>query len=108
MAAQGTSDRRCGARAGAGRAWWQVSGWSDRLAGLERLRQTLGYTETLKRGYAVVRADDRVVTRKAAAEGAGVLEIEFADGRLTVGAGGAPRKKAGGGGTPPPEQGSLF
>lgn len=90
----------------AGRA--QVSGWSDRLAGLERLRQTLGYTETLKRGYAVVRADDRVVTRKAAAEGAGVLEIEFADGRLAVGGGGAPRKKAGGGGTPPPEQGSLF
>ncbi|MGG7645718.1 exodeoxyribonuclease VII large subunit [Rhodovulum sp. YNF3179] len=96
----------------------QTADWRARLDGLERLRQTLGYTETLKRGYAVVRAGTAVVTTRAAAEKAGALEIEFQDGRLPVGAagggsaggapgGGAPRKaprKPGG----PPEQGSLF
>ncbi|MEM9785743.1 MAG: exodeoxyribonuclease VII large subunit, partial [Pseudomonadota bacterium] len=33
-----------------------------RLEALDRLRETLGYVETLKRGYAVVRGDDAVVT----------------------------------------------
>ena len=55
-----------------------------RLAALERMRETLGYVETLKRGYAVVRGDGAVVTGKAAAEKARALEIEFADGRLDV------------------------
>ncbi len=59
----------------------------DRLTGLDRMRQTLGYTETLKRGYAVVRGDGDVVTHQAAARAAGVLEIEFSDGRMTVGGG---------------------
>ncbi|WP_341366510.1 exodeoxyribonuclease VII large subunit [Yoonia sp. BS5-3] len=56
-----------------------------RLAALERLRETLGYVETLKRGYAVVRGDGGVVTTKAAATKVARLEIEFADGRLPVG-----------------------
>ncbi|MFO8127478.1 exodeoxyribonuclease VII large subunit [Yoonia sp.] len=60
---------------------------SERLAQLEaldRLRETLGYVETLKRGYAVVRGDGAVVTTKGAAQKAKALEIEFADGRLNV------------------------
>ncbi len=76
-----------------------------RLAALERMRLGLGYTETLKRGYAVVRGDGRVVTDTAAARAARALEIEFADGRLALeGKGARGRRKAG----QPPEQGSLF
>ena len=67
------------------------------------MRQTLGYTETLKRGFAVVRAEGTVVTTKAAAETAASLEIEFQDGRLTLGA--RPARKPKG---EPPTQGSLF
>ncbi|MEO6301373.1 MAG: exodeoxyribonuclease VII large subunit [Paracoccaceae bacterium] len=74
-----------------------------RLEGLDRTRATLGYAETLQRGYAVVWGDGAVVTSKAAAEKAGVLEVQFQDGRLTVG--GKARKGKAGGGT---EQGSLF
>ncbi len=80
---------------------------ADRLASLDRTRQTLGYTETLKRGYAVVRAEGAVITTKAAAETAAALEIEFQDGRLPVLSGTAPASKR----TkpaPPPDQGSLF
>lgn len=62
-----------------------VSRQKDRLVALERMRQTLGYTETLKRGYAVVRGDGDVVTTQAAAAQAQALEIEFADGRLFLG-----------------------
>lgn len=83
------------------------------------MRQTLGYTETLRRGYAVVRGGDGdvVTTKIAAGKAGGALEIEFADGVLTVGGGGAAPS---GSGTPPkakparkpkppaPEQGSLF
>lgn len=60
----------------------------DRLTALERMRQTLGYTETLKRGYAVVRGDGALVTSAAAAEVAQALEVEFADGRVALGAAG--------------------
>ncbi|MBL9057201.1 MAG: exodeoxyribonuclease VII large subunit, partial [Rhodobacteraceae bacterium] len=64
----------------------------------------LGHAETLRRGFAIVRGDGHVVTGRAAAEKATVLEIEFADGRLTTG--GKPARK----GKPgePPQQGSLF
>lgn len=58
---------------------------SARLASLDRLRETLGYVETLKRGYAVVRADGAVVTGAAGAKAATSIEIEFADGRVTLG-----------------------
>ena len=81
------------------------------LLSLDRTRQTLGYAETLRRGYAVVRAAGAVVTTRTAAEAHPVLEIEFADGSLAVETGGpagpAPkprRPKAEGG----PDQGSLF
>ncbi|MFD1912235.1 exodeoxyribonuclease VII large subunit [Halodurantibacterium flavum] len=75
----------------------------DRLEGLERLRQTLGYQETLRRGYAVVRSEGAVVTTKAAAEQAAALEIEFQDGRLSIGSRPGRRGKPG-----PERQGSLF
>ncbi len=77
---------------------------ADRLEALDRTRQTLGYDQTLKRGYAVVRGDGVVVTGKAGAEKAAVLEIQFHDGRVSVGGRGAKRAKGDGG----PGQGSLF
>ena len=78
-----------------------------RLDQIDRTRLTLGYTETLKRGFAVVRGDGHVVTTKAVAETSAALEIEFADGKLTLGA--RPAKKAKSGGTDDgPEQASLF
>ena len=54
----------------------------DSVAGLDRLRVTLGYEETLKRGYAVVWADGHAVTSASAA--VGTLELQFADGRVAV------------------------
>ena len=73
-----------------------------RLDALDRLRETLGYRETLKRGYAVVRGDGAVVTDTAGLKQAAVVEVEFADGRVTLG--GKPRK----GRADPGAQGSLF
>ncbi len=83
----------------------QLKDWREALEAQDRLRLTLGYEATLQRGYAVVRGDGDVVTTKAAASKAAALEIQFADGRLSVG--GKPAKKAGGK-DKPPEQGSLF
>lgn len=81
----------------------------ERITSLGRTLATLGYTETLARGFAVVRGDGNVVTGKAQAKKAGTLEIEFADGKLVVGAGGAgkPAKKPSKPDTPP-EQGTLL
>jgi exodeoxyribonuclease VII large subunit len=81
----------------------QVSGWRTRIAAVDRLRETLSYKATLARGYAVVRAQDQVVTTKQAAEQAGALEIEFIDGRLKIG-GTAPRRSR----KSTPEQGTLL
>ncbi len=77
---------------------------SARLDALDRTRQTLGYAETLRRGYAVVWGDGAVVTGKDQAEAAQVLELEFHDGRMTPKS--APKKAK-----PPdpkPSQGFLF
>lgn len=78
----------------------------SRLDALDRMRQTLGYQETLKRGYAVVRGDGAVVTTRKAAELATAIEIEFQDGKVQLGAGkpSAPKKQTPTAG----EQGSLF
>ncbi len=69
----------------------------ERLTALERMRHTLGYTQTLERGFAVIRnADDNsVVASHAAAETHSRFEIEFRDGRLDVArqAGSAPPTK---------------
>ncbi|MGI9391320.1 MAG: exodeoxyribonuclease VII large subunit [Boseongicola sp.] len=78
----------------------------DRILGIDRLLRSLGYMETLARGYAVVRAGTEVVTGVAAAKAAEALEIEFRDGRLDVATKGAePSKKRKDGGA---GQGSLF
>ncbi|OIP82631.1 MAG: exodeoxyribonuclease VII large subunit [Rhodobacterales bacterium CG2_30_65_12] len=86
----------------------QIRRWRDQLDALDRTRSTLGYTETLKRGFAVVRGDGAVVTTKAKAEAARALEIEFADGRMALGE--PPPKPAAKKARPkpPPTQGSLF
>ena len=84
----------------------QTRRWRDRLVALDRLRETLSYKSTLARGYAVVRGDGAVVTTTKAAKNAGTLEIEFADGRMTVGGAARPARRK----EPdtPPEQGSLL
>ncbi len=98
---------------------------AERLAAVSRLHETLGYEATLERGYAVVRdGDGAVLTRAAQADAAEALEIQFADGRITVGAGSATPPEGGSGGpggarrsgkpasrnrdAGKPEQGSLF
>lgn len=75
-----------------------------RLAAQGRMLGTLGYRETLARGYAVVWADGAVATTTAEARGARLLEIELADGRLPLERGPKPPKKP----RPGPRQGSLF
>ena len=98
----------------------------DRLEAADRMRETLGYKATLRRGYALVQdGEGHILRSREAAAGAGTLKIEFADGVLDVGEGSPgqaaapkapeadakpeskPRKPAKSGGTPP-EQGSLF
>lgn len=82
----------------------------EALDSLDRLRRTLGYTETLGRGYAVIRAGEDVLTSKAAASAHAAMEIQFSDGRLGVTPTGAtpkavkkaPKAKL------PKDQGSLF
>ena len=81
----------------------QLADLTKRLEQTDRTRLTLGYRETLKRGFAVVRGDGHVVTTKAGAERSASLEIEFADGKLALGARPAKKGKSEGG-----EQGSLF
>ncbi|MGV8987068.1 MAG: exodeoxyribonuclease VII large subunit [Cypionkella sp.] len=77
---------------------------SNRLDALDRTRQTLGYAETLRRGYAVVWGDGAVVTSKEEAEKAHAIEIEFHDGRLTPKLLAKKTKATGA----KPSQGSLF
>ncbi|MEH7827262.1 exodeoxyribonuclease VII large subunit [Gemmobacter denitrificans] len=89
---------------------------AERLEALDRIRLTLGYTATLRRGYAVVRAGAGIVTTAAEAARAAALEIEFSDGRLAVQAGQATAsatkparpRKPGGGDPGPDEQGRLL
>ncbi|OWU72668.1 exodeoxyribonuclease VII large subunit [Marinibacterium profundimaris] len=85
----------------------QLSDWRRRIETADRLRETLGYRATLERGYAVVRSGPEVITSKTAAEAAGALEIEFADGRFSIG-GAAPKPARKSKPEPPPDQGSLF
>ncbi|RRH73925.1 exodeoxyribonuclease VII large subunit [Falsigemmobacter faecalis] len=85
----------------------QIARLTEQLEARDRLRQTLGHRETLLRGYAVVRGEDgHVVTSRAAAEKAGALDLEFADGHISAGAKAAAPKRSPK--SPPPDQGSLF
>ncbi|WP_298846123.1 exodeoxyribonuclease VII large subunit [uncultured Ruegeria sp.] len=78
----------------------------QQLEATDRLRETLSYKATLKRGYAVVRADGDVITTKVQAAKQSALEIEFADGILSTGAAAktSPKKPK----PDAPDQGSLF
>jgi exodeoxyribonuclease VII large subunit len=70
---------------------------------------TLGYKATLDRGYAIVRGDGAIVTTAKAASKADVLEIEFADKKMTVGSKSAkPSKPSPKPAGTPTDQGSLF
>ncbi len=82
---------------------------NSRLDAAIRLLSSLSYQSTLERGFAVVRGPDGIVTSTTQAKAAKSLELQFADGRVTLGPGPgssparkpAPRKDT-------PEQGSLF
>lgn len=76
---------------------------TDRLARLERLRQSLGHRETLARGFAIVRGPEGVVTSAAQAATLTRFEVEFADGTLPARPDMPPKRKA-----KPPAQSSLF
>ncbi len=80
----------------------------DQLLALGRMLSNLGYEETLKRGFAVVRGDGAVVSTADAARRAGSLEIQFQDGRLNVGAASKSPKTSSPSRKRKPEQGSLF
>ncbi len=89
----------------------QITAQRKTLTDLDRVRLTVGYQATLKRGYAVVRGkEDEVLTTSKAAGSATRLSIEFADGRIDATPGDTapparPKRKA----APKPEdQGSLF
>jgi exodeoxyribonuclease VII large subunit len=62
----------------------------DALARLDRVRQTLGYKETLKRGFAVVHGPDGLLTSAKQAKATPQFEVEFSDGRMTVQSAGKP------------------
>ncbi len=82
----------------------QLSSWRQRLEGLERTRHSLNYKNTLKRGFAIVHGENGVVTDVKSAKKATQIELEFADGRLKLGANKPkpmPKK-------PASDQGSLF
>lgn len=87
----------------------QLKSLKDQISNLDRLMQTVGYEATLKRGFAVVREGDTVISSKTAAARASALEIQFADGRITVAQqdGATPPKTAKKKATRP-EQGDLF
>mgnify|MGYP002779331799 FL=1 len=76
---------------------------ADRLEAIDRTRLTLGHAETLARGFAIVRGDGAVVTTRDAAERAHLVELEFHDGRVALGARPRPVARA-----VPPGQGRLF
>ena len=79
----------------------------EQLVACDRLRETLGYRKTLRRGYAVVRSGQALITTVTGVEDAKSLEIEFADGRIAV-AQTAAARPAGRAKPKPPEQGQLF
>jgi exodeoxyribonuclease VII large subunit len=62
----------------------QIAQWRSKIAAAERLRRTLGYEATLERGFAVVRSRTRLITSTTSAAQEEMLEIQFADGKITA------------------------
>lgn len=80
----------------------------EKLEARDRLRQTLGHTETLARGFAIVRnAQGQVMTSKPQAEQEASLEVQFHDGKVTLGLA-TPKRRSKEPSPPTPIQGSLF
>lgn len=79
----------------------------EALLRLDRTRRTLGYHETLKRGFAVVHGPEALITTARAARLSPRFEVEFADGRVAArpetGSRPGPGRKP-----EPPEQKTLF
>ncbi|MFN4157414.1 MAG: exodeoxyribonuclease VII large subunit [Gemmobacter sp.] len=86
----------------------RMQAMARRLADLDRMRQTLGPDETMRRGFAVVWAGGEVVTSRAGAARAAALEVQFHDGRLEVLPSGPPPRRPRGRADAPGGQGSLF
>ncbi|SHL74080.1 Exodeoxyribonuclease VII large subunit [Paracoccus solventivorans] len=80
------------------------------LDSLDRLRQTLGHAETLRRGFAIVRGPEgQLITSAATAASAAALELEFHDGRVPARpAAEPPPARPARAKRPKPDQGSLF
>ncbi|MEQ6202633.1 exodeoxyribonuclease VII large subunit [Sulfitobacter sp. HNIBRBA2951] len=62
----------------------QIAKWQSQITTAERLRRTLGYEATLERGFAVIRADETLITTSAQATTHDTLTIQFADNTVTV------------------------
>ena len=62
----------------------RVKDLGTKLQSIDRLRETLGYRQTLDRGYAVIRSSDSVITDKSRTLHLTDLVIEFRDGELSV------------------------
>lgn len=62
----------------------QITKWQSQITTAERLRRTLGYEATLERGFAVIRADETLITTSAQATKHDALTIQFADNTVTV------------------------
>jgi exodeoxyribonuclease VII large subunit len=61
-----------------------LAGYSQRLTALNRLLHSFDPTATLKRGYAIVRAEDRVITRATDVSAGNTLMVQLAEGTLTT------------------------
>ena len=62
----------------------RIKDLGTKLQSIDRLRETLGYRQTLDRGYAVIRSSDSVITDKSRTLHLTDLVIEFRDGDLPV------------------------
>ena len=80
-------------RAGDGRSQALLARSRAKLDGQAKLLQTLGYHNVLARGFALVRAADGAMLRRAAEVKPGAaLDIEFADGHIGAHADASERK----------------
>ncbi|OIQ27104.1 MAG: exodeoxyribonuclease VII large subunit [Alphaproteobacteria bacterium MedPE-SWcel] len=68
----------------------RVNRQRDRLSATGRQLDILSYKATLRRGYAVVRDGETLITSKSGAEAASALSIEFADGQISITGEGTP------------------
>ncbi|WP_234855631.1 exodeoxyribonuclease VII large subunit [Paracoccus everestensis] len=82
-----------------------ISSRDQAMQRVDRLRLSLGYKETLKRGFVVVHGPEGVITTVQAARQMPQVDLEFADGRVTVRPEGVPKPARK---PKPPEQQTLF